>query len=426
MTKAASAAGSAPQSGLFAALRHRNYAIFWVGALISNTGTWLGNLTVPYVLFQATGSATWVGIAAVAQFGPVMILSPVGGLLADSVDRRKLLLWTQLTLFIVAALMWLQWLSGLHEPWLLVLLLTLAGAANGVNNPTWQSLVNDLVPRTEVYSAVTLNSLQFNLGRAIGPAVAGVLLASLGATWAFFFNALSFAGVLVALLFVRAYRSIKKPAKSLGFAVQWKQTLGYLSRSDILIACILLSCVVGFAANPIFNLTVVFAETVYQTDPLGFGVLAAALGVGAVLFVVGGLFTKMKSVNLARQLVIGLVVLAIGHALYAWIGTFAMGIVAGLMIGAAFLAVTSILNSLIQLTAPDTLRGKILAARHMVFSSSIGLGGFISGYLSDIWGVQWATFVLGVILLITSMVLIASKKMRGRFELNSSPERREP
>lgn len=419
----ATVTSSGVQSGLFAALRHRSYAIFWVGALISNTGTWLGNLTVPYVLYQATGSATWVGIAAAAQFGPALILSPVGGLLADSVDRRVLLMWTQAGLGLVAVLMWTQWASGLHSPWLLIILLTAFGVINGVNNPAWQSLVNDLVPRHEVLSAVTLNSLQFNLARAIGPAIAGVLLAGLGATWSFFFNAMSFVIVVVSLIFVRAYRTLQKPDKNLGFIAQWAQALGFLRGSAKLVLCVVLCCLMGFAANPIFSLTVVFAESVYGIDALGFGVLAAALGAGAVFFAMGGLIRRKREAKMSRTLIAGMIALALGHALYATVGTFIAGIIAGLIIGAAFLAVMSTLNSLIQLMAPDALRGKILAVRHMAFSSSVAVGGFVAGYLSDLWGVQATTLSLGVILLLLAGVLASSSKLRGHLELVPSCER---
>ena len=247
------------RGGSLAAFQHRSYTIFWLGALISSTGTWLGNLTVPYVLYQATGSALWVGWAAAAQFAPAFLLAPLGGSLADTRDRRRLLMSTQGALGIIALLMWLQWASGLHEPLVLIGLLTLFGIFNGINNPAWQSLVNDLVPREHVQSAVTLNSLQFNMARAVGPAIAGLLLATLGATWAFFFNAVSFALVLVALLYVRQHRTRAIAFASGRFIRQWREALGFLWTSRPIALAILLCCVVGLFGNPIFNLTVVFA-----------------------------------------------------------------------------------------------------------------------------------------------------------------------
>lgn len=399
--------------GLFSALRHRNYALFWSGALVSNTGTWLGNLTVPYVLYQSTGSAIWVGIATAAQFGPALLLSPVGGLLADGVDRRILLAWTQAGLGLVATLMWLQWASGLHEPWLLIALLTLFGMLNGINNPAWQSLVNDLVPRGDILSAVTLNSLQFNLARAIGPAIAGVLLSGLGATWAFFLNAASFVVVVVTLLFVRTARKVPARTAGSGFRAQWAEALGYLRAHRVLLLAVLLCCLVGFAANPIFSLTVVFAESVYGTSARGLGLLTAALGAGAVLFALAGLLPARRPASFGRKLVASFLVLGLGHAAYALLNDFSVGLLAGVAIGAAFLGAMSTLNSIIQLTAPDRLRGRIMAVRHMVFSSSVALGSFLSGVMSDAWGVQSATLLLGVLLLALAAGLGCSRTLRG-------------
>lgn len=399
--------------GLFSALRHRNYALFWSGALVSNTGTWLGNLTVPYVLYQSTGSAIWVGIATAAQFGPALLLSPVGGLLADGVDRRILLAWTQAGLGLVAMLMWLQWASGLHEPWLLIALLTLFGMLNGINNPAWQSLVNDLVPRGDILSAVTLNSLQFNLARAIGPAIAGVLLSGLGATWAFFLNAASFVVVVVTLLFVRTARKIPARTAGPGFRAQWAEALGYLRAHRVLLLAVLLCCLVGFAANPIFSLTVVFAESVYGTSARGLGLLTAALGAGAVLFALAGLLPARRPASFGRKLVASFLVLGLGHAAYALLNDFSVGLLAGVAIGAAFLGAMSTLNSIIQLTAPDRLRGRIMAVRHMVFSSSVALGSFLSGFMSDAWGVQSATLLLGSLLLALAAGLGCSRTLRS-------------
>lgn len=405
-----SAAGQSHQGHPFAALRHRGYALFWSGALISNTGTWLGNLTVPYVLYQSTGSAFWVGLAAAAQFGPALVLSPVGGLLADSVDRRLLLLWTQVCLGGVALAMWLQWSSGLHSPGLLIGLLTLSGVFNGINNPAWQSLVNDLVPRRDVLSAVTLNSLQFNLARAVGPALAGVLLATLGAAWAFFFNAASFAVVVVTLLFVRAQRGTPKRAAGMGFAAQWRQAGTYLANSRPLLLAVALCCVVGMLSNPIFSMTVVFAEDVYRTDAIGLGLLTAALGAGAVLYALAGLVRTRRPPSFGRRAVLGITALGIGHLLLGAVPAMEWGIVAAILIGAAFLAAMSTFNSVIQLLAPDQLRGRILAVRHMVFSTSVAAGTLLTGILADAAGIRTAFMLLGALLLLAALALACAPR----------------
>jgi MFS family permease len=399
-----STVAGAPRRGYLSAFRHRGYTIFWIGALISSTGTWLGNLTVPYVLYQQTGSAVWVGIAAAAQFGPAFLLAPLGGTLADTTDRRMLLLWTQAGLGVVTLLMWLQWAVGLHIPLLLVALLTVFGALNGINNPAWQSLVNDLVPREDVVSAVSLNSLQFNLARALGPAIAGVLLASFGATWAFFLNAVSFAIVVVTLLFVRQHASrIMVPAPG-RFAAQWHDALAFITRSKAVLLAIALCCVVGLLGNPIFTLTVIFAETVFDAGPIGMGLLTASLGVGSVLFVIYQALSRSRA-SFGRRAALAVIFLGLALISMGLMPTLRFGILAGLVVGAAFLAAFATLNSAIQLLATDQLRGRILAARHMVFSASIALGVLIGGFLTDQWGVQLTTIILGAGLLAVAAIV---------------------
>lgn len=420
------ASGPARQGHPFAALRHRGFALFFCGALVSNTGTWLGNLTVPYVLYQSTGSAVWVGFAAAAQFGPALLLSPLGGLLADSLDRRLLLLWTQVAMGGVAAAMWMQWASGLHSPALLIGLLTLFGIFNGLNNPAWQSLVNDLVPRRDVLSAVTLNSLQFNLARAVGPALAGVLLATMGATWAFFFNAVSFAVVVVTLLFVRPCRTVAKPAHRQGFAAQWRQAGSHLASSRPLLLAVVLCCLAGMFSNPIFSLTVVFAETVYFTDTVGLGLLTAALGTGSVVYALTGLLTGGRRPDFARRAVLGITGLGLGHMLLSLLPGLGWGLASAVLIGAAFLAVMSTLNSVIQLLAPDRLRGRILAVRHMAFSTSVAAGSLAAGYLTDAVGVQATCLLIGVVLLLAGAALLCLPRVTALLDRAAAGEKESP
>lgn len=420
------AAAPLPQGHPFAALRHRGYALFWGSALVSNTGTWLGILTVPYVLYQATGSAFWVGLAAAAQFGPALVLSPLGGLLADSVDRRVLLLWTQVCLGAAALAMWVQWASGLHSPVLLITLLTISGVFNGLNNPAWQSLVNDLVPRQDVISAVTLNSLQFNLARALGPALAGVLLATLGATWAFFLNAVSFSAVVVALLFVRAHRAVAKPSSRQGFAAQWREAAVYLASSRPLLLAVALCCLVGMLSNPIFSMTVVFAETVYHTDAIGLGLLTAALGAGSVLYALAGLLRRRRQPSFARAAVLGVTALGAGHVLLGSVSAMGWGIAAAVLIGAAFLAAMSTFNSVIQLLAPDALRGRILAVRHMVFSTSVAVGALLAGALTDALGVRTAFLILGAGLALAALILFCFPGAAALLNRAASPAKPRP
>jgi len=408
------------RGGLLRALRHPGYRMFWVAALLSNTGTWLSNLAVPYVLYQTTGSAVWVGWAAVAQFAPALIFAPLGGTLADTHDRRLLLLWTQAGLAATGLFMWLAWAFGPQEPLVLVGLLTLFGILNGINNPAWQSLVNDLVPPAEIFSAVTLNSLQFNLARALGPMSAGALLATLGATWAFFLNAVSFVFVIAALLVVRAHPARCAPRAAAGFGRGWREAVGFIRGNPGIRITILLSVMLGLFGNPIFQLTAVFAEDVYAVGPVGLGLLTSALGVGSVLFAVAGALRRVPSVT-ARSVAGGLVVLAVSLVAMGVAPTLPLGIVAAVAVGAGFLAAISGVNTALQLLAGDLMRGRVLAVRHMFYSAAISAGTVGQGIATDTWGVRWATIGAGVVLAVVVLMIGVWPRHSGFVALDAVP-----
>lgn len=152
------------------AFRHREFRIFWSAALVSNAGSWLSNLAIPYVLYDLTHSALWVGFAALAQFLPGVLMAPYGEALADRHDRRRVLLMAQTGLAASAVALWSLWAAGIHDRYPILALVAVAGTFQGLTLPAWQSFVHDLVPRQDLASAVALNSLQLNAARAVGPA----------------------------------------------------------------------------------------------------------------------------------------------------------------------------------------------------------------------------------------------------------------
>ena len=187
-------AGKAP--GGFSAFRHRDFRLFWVGAVLSNTGTWMQLVTVPYVLDQITGSTAWVGFAAFCAFFPTTIVAPWAGSLADRVSRRSLLIWAQSVSMLAAFGLYLLWISGEATPISIVVLVLIGAVGNGFTISAWQAFVPQLVPPEDMLSAVRLNSMNFTGARAFGPALAGLVLATLGAGAAFLANAISFAIVI--------------------------------------------------------------------------------------------------------------------------------------------------------------------------------------------------------------------------------------
>lgn len=263
----------------FRALGHRNFLLFWLSAIVSNSGTWLSNLTIPFVLYELTGNALWVGFAAVAQYVPYVIMGPWGGALADRYSRRSILLVTQSAMALTAIALFASWSLGMREPLLILVFVAANAVINGLNMPSWQAFLNDLVPREDLRSAIALNSIQNNASKAIGPAIGGLLLATIGPAFAFLINALSFVAVIVALTFVRPIvreRIARAALRSSVLREIWEAARYAFAHPGIRIA-IIASLVFSVFGNPIYTLTVILASDVYQVDAAGLGLLNAAI-----------------------------------------------------------------------------------------------------------------------------------------------------
>jgi MFS family permease len=373
--------GEAGLSHALRAFRHRDFAVFWSGAVISNSGTWLQGVAVPFVLFEVTGSATWVGLATFAAFIPIMVMGPIGGYLADRRSRRAILVAGQSTAAVFALALWATFAAGVRQPWVVLTLTALMSSAAGITIPSWQAFIPALVPREDLPSAITLNSVQFNAARAIGPATAGIVLATLGPSAAFLLNGLSYVAVVGAVLAVRVVApTMADGARSLvrGFG----EAFGYLRGRPGIWRGIVVAMLVGFLGYPIVQFTVVYAETVYGVGPRALGVLTGAIGVGAIAaapFVGGALgdVSRARTVRLALP-VYGLAVAGFGLSTAYWVG-----IVAVAMAGAGFLAIVATTNTAAQAIVVERFRGRVMAIRVMGFTASYPLGGLLQGWLAD-------------------------------------------
>lgn len=404
--------GAAIDSGFrhgLRAFRHRDFRLFFIGALASNSGNWLQNLTVPFVLFQLTGKSLWVGLAGFAQFIPAFILGPLGGSLADRVDRRLLLLATQLAMAISALMLWGAWALGWHDPYLILALTALTGIFNGLMIPSWQAFVPSLVPKSDLGSAITLNSTQFNASRAIGPALAGVLLAAAGPSWAFFLNGLSFLAVIWVLWVIRPLPSEGPRRAAQGVIAGFRSAVTYIEgRTGILIS-ILTAILIAFFGNPITQFTVVFAEEVYEAGPRVLGLLASAVGIGAVMIAPGlsSFDTRISRSTIVRW---GLPFYALAVIAFGLAPNWPLGVAALLAVGAGFLAVIATTNTAVQLIVADDMRGRVMSARVMGFTVAFPLGSLVQGAMADVWGPEITVIASGSCLLAVALYLASKPK----------------
>ena len=384
-------------SEAFRAFRYRDFALFWPGALISNSGTWVQGVTVPYVLYRLTGSAAWVGLAAFAQFIPFMLMGPLAGSLADRFSRRRILLLTQTAAAACAFLLWVLWETDVARPGVIVGVVTLSGMCAGLAVPSWQAFVTELVPRDALLNAITLNSAQFNAARALGPALGGIVLGTLGPSWAFLLNAFSYLAVIGVLLLIRGRPPVRQAIEGRVLA-QFRDGLRYVRAHTGIAVCIVVVTMVAFLGSPVFQLTPVFAEDVFHVGPGLYGVLTGALGAGAVLsapFVSGwgGAVPRGRLAGWAL-LVYALAITSFGLAPTFWVGVFALGIA-----GAAYLTVVSTLMTSMQLLVEEEMRGRALAIYFMGFTGAYPVGALIQGWLADLIGAPATVVAAGLLLL---------------------------
>ncbi len=404
----------APQRPL-AALGVPTFRRFWIGAVVSNSGTWMQNVSVPYVLYELTGSASWVGLAAFLQFLPAVVMSPLGGSLADRYSRRTVLLVAQSALGVASVGLWALWASGAAEPWSITLLVAVFGAIAGTSIGAWQAFVSELVPRELLLNAVTLNSAQFNAARAVGPALGGVVLGSLGPSWAFALNAVSYVAVLVALVSIPR----RPAAAAMGAATtrptvlgELRETIGYVRTMPGIATCIVVVIALGFFGNPVFPLLAVFADDVFGVEGLRYGLLGAALGVGGVLatpFVAG------RGSAVARSRLVGGALGVYGTALVLFASSPSYVAAVGFLLvaGAGYLALSSTLNTTIQVQVAEERRGKVLALYVMGLTSAYPLGSLVQGAIADVVSVRVVTIVSGAMFLLVFLRFVTSGRLRS-------------
>jgi predicted MFS family arabinose efflux permease len=312
-----------------------------------------------------------------------------------------------------SGLIWLAWVLDAREPGLLLALVAVVGAVNGVSMPSWQGFVHDLVPRESLLSAVTMNSLQFNAARAIGPAIGGLLLATLGPAWAFGLNAVSYVCIVFALLAIHAGRGVIVQRSSLGFVQQITSAMRYIGTQPGILMALVIAFVVGFFGNPIFSFTVVFAGAVFEVGPVQLGLMNAALGVGAFAaapLVGGSRFAPRLSVVAGT----GLLVYGVMLMVFALAPGYTIGLISLVVIGACFLAVVATINTAGQMIVADSFRGRVLALRMMVFTVAAPAGGLVQGWLADLIGPRTTVLLSGALMLLIAVSLLL---LRGRVRL---------
>ena len=374
--------------------RHRNYRIFFSGQLVSLAGTWMQNVALAWLVIELSGSALAIGALAFWRFVPFTIFGLVAGVVADRIESRKLVMATQASAMVVSIALAVVTLTDTATLPIVYALAALGGVALAFDAPGRQSLTFQMVGPRELPNAVDLNSGLFNGSRVIGPAIAGLVIAAVGTGLCFVLNAVSFLAVLTALAIVREdelHPVERDPSARVvdgirrGFSHAWNDP-----QLRLILSVVTIVSTVGFNFHVLVPL---LAADTLQVGPEGFGLLSASFGLGALAGALAAATFRGASWRL----------FAVGTTLF---GIFALALapvqnayLAGLLllgIGVSFTLFTANANALIQLAAPDHLRGRLIAIYLFAFVGTAPVGGLFAGWLADVGGTSLAFAVAGV------------------------------
>ncbi|HLF78942.1 MAG TPA: MFS transporter [Dehalococcoidia bacterium] len=406
-------AGDAESRGrfnTFRSLRYRDYRLLWIGTLFASSAQWVQQITVGWVAYQLTGSAFMLGAVNGARALPLLFLAPFGGVAADRIDRKQLMLWSQVLLLVSSVIMAAIVLSGAVEVWHLIVYMMVTGVAWAFNNPVRQSVVPNLVPRADLMNALALNSVGFNITRIIGPTVAGILVVQLGPGENFLIQAVAYVG-MAALVLPMAVPAMKR-ATDVSVRENLMDGATYVWQNPMLRSMLLLALVPMVIGLPYTALMPIFAKEVLDSGAGGYGLLMSAVGLGAVI----GTLTlaTLGSVKHKGFVVLGAIFM-LGASLIAFSlsRSFELSLVLMVITGAAQMVYMTTNQTVLQLMIPDEMRGRVMGI-YMLNQGLVPFGSLMAGALADVTSAPTAVLIMGSMVCLLALAFAArAKEMRA-------------
>lgn len=402
-------------------LRYRNYRLFFSGQLISLVGTWMQNVAEAWLVYTLTGSSAALGLVRFAALAPVFVLGLVGGDWADRANRRTILVITQASAMVLAFILAGLTLTGVIEVWHLVVLAGCLGLVNALDVPARQSFVVDLVEdKADLPNAIGLNSSMFHLARVLGPSLAGVLLALVGAGWCFVINGASFAVVIAGLLMMRlpARARVRQTTPMLQ---RIRRGLGYAWNAPDVRSTLGLIALLSFFGTAYLVLMPVFAKEVLGSDAGGYGMLMTATGAGSLL---GALTLTMRRGTTGMWRVRFTAGLGFGLALCCFAASRHLYLSMALLVPVGFFMVLFMAtsNTLLQVLTPDELRGRVMALFSMMFMGMAPFGALTAGLAAEEVGAGWTVGVGGAACVL-AVLAIGRPGRRGLQQEENAPHK---
>jgi MFS family permease len=385
-------------------LRHRNYRLYFTGNLVTQIGGWLQQIAQGWLVFQLTGSPFYLGVVSFANSLPVMLLSLNAGVVVDRFPRRTVLLLTQTSMMVLSLVLSALVFGEIVQPWHIVVLSFLTGIANAFDGTARQAFVKDMVGKADMANAIALNSAVFNSSRIVGPALAGILIASVGPAWCFLLRGLSILAVIIGMARMNLAPFTPPPrAASVWGAI--REGLDYIRHNETVRTLIAIISITNLFCFPYTTLLPAYASEVLRATPQEYGLMSTMTGIGALTaaLVVASLgHSKRKGVLVT----IG----NIGFPLFLIALSFsqALPLSLGLLIfsGFSFMVQSSTANTLVQSTVPDHLRGRVMSVYMLSFFGLSPLGSLQAGFIAEHWGVPAGIGVGALVALLCSLYVV--------------------
>ncbi len=382
----------------FSSLHVRNYRLYYIGQIISTTGTFMQTIAQAWLVLKLTNSGTALGIATALQYVPILFLGPYGGVIADRISKRKILYFTQSISGVLALILGVLVTTGLVKVWMVYILAFCLGMVNAFDNPTRQTFYVELVGPEHVRNAVTLYSTLVNLARIIGPAIAGGLIAVFGLAPCFIINGISYAAVVIMLGMMRSSELLITPPVPRAKG-QLQEGFKYVISTPILGATLLMMAIIGTLTYEFQVSLPLIAQFTFKGDASSYALLTAAMGVGAAG---GGIFFASRKGILPAKLIsaallFGLAVLAAASMPSLWLAGAGM-----VLVGICSINFSSLGNSILQLESSPQMRGRVMSFWSVAFLGSTTIGGPIVGWFAEAAGARWGLALGGLAALVAA------------------------
>jgi MFS family permease len=378
------------------ALRHRNYRLFLTGQIISTVGTWMQSVAMPWLALELTHSPLLVGLVLAAQFTPVLVGGPLGGLVADRYRKRSVLLATQSLFTVPSFVLFAVSATGHAQYWMVIVAAFVTGTINMFDVPARQSFVIEMVGRQDLMNAIALNSSVFNASAVIGPAIAGLVIAAVGVPICFLANSISYLGAIVALLLMRDLPVVAQPGEQQPLIQRIVEGAAYARREPVVGMLLIAVAVFSLFAMNRLTLIPLFADQVLHVGAHGFGFLLASMGFGALVGALTLAFFPNLGADPRRQLWMAMIWVA-ALLEFSISRAFPVSMATLFVAGYCQISFVATANSRIQTLTPDHLRGRVMSLYAQALIGVGPLGSTQAGALAQWFGAPWAMAIGAVI-----------------------------